>query len=154
MCAPNHAIGLLATVDALALPMAAFQLAFSAVVSLALWRLTGWQRRAQGVEARLHEAAGRLVDERFRAVTTEVDAHVRGLLLALDEVKQRARDDDRRFADMADRDLKVELSLSAKLDLLKDYVRDYAAGKAELDRHQTAVDRRLAQVERRGAGGD
>ena len=154
MSAPNQAIALLATADALTVPLAAFQLAFSAVVSLALWRLTGWQRRAEGVEARLHEAAGRLVDERFRAVTAEVDAHVRGLLVALEEVKQRARDDDRRFAEMADRDLKVELSLSAKLDLLKDYVREFAAGRAELDRHQAAVERRLAQAERRGAGGE
>jgi hypothetical protein len=144
--------GVAAAADVLAVPMAVFQLAFSAVVSLALWRLTAWQRRSEGVEARLHEAAARLVDERFRGVTAEVDAHVRGLLLALEEVQQRARADDRRFADMADRDLKVELTLSAKLDLLKDYVREFAAGRADLDRHEAAVDRRLAQVERKVAG--
>lgn len=126
-----------------------FQFVFSAIVSLTLWRLTAWQRRYEGLEARLHEATGRLVDERFRAVTGEVDAHVRGVLRAMEDVSHRLAANDRRAADMADRDLKIELTLSAKIDMLKDYIRDVAAGKADLDRHEAAAERRLAQIEAR-----
>jgi hypothetical protein len=140
---------LLSTAEPLTIPLAVFQLVFSAVVSLTLWRLTAWQRRYEGLESRLHEATSRLVDERFRAVTVEVDAHVRGMLRALEELNQRLAVNDRRFADMADRDQRIELTLAARLDVLKDYLREFAAGRADLERHEAAVERRLAGIEHR-----
>ena len=57
---------MLAISDNLTVFVAVFQLVFSAVVSITLWRLTAWQRRYEGLEDRLHEATTRLVDERFR----------------------------------------------------------------------------------------
>ena len=140
---------LLSTAEPLTIPLAVFQLVFSAIVSLTLWRLTAWQRRYEGLESRLHEATSRLVDERFRAVTVEVDAHVRGMLRALEELNQRLAVNDRRFADMADRDQRIELTLAARLDVLKDYLREFAAGRADLERHEAAVERRLAGIEQR-----
>jgi hypothetical protein len=139
----------LSTAEPLTIPLAVFQLVFSAVVSVTLWRLTAWQRRYEGLETRLQEATSRLVDERFRAVSVEVDVHVRGMLRALEELNQRLAVNDRRFAEMADRDQRIELAVATKLDLLKDYLRDFAAGRVDLDRHEAAVERRLAGIERR-----
>ena len=139
----------LSAAEPLTVPLAVFQLVFSAIVSLALWRLTAWQRRYEGLEARLQDATSRLVDERFRAVTVEVEAHVRGMLRALEELNQRLAVNDRRFSDMADRDQRIELTLAARLDVLKDYLREFAAGRADLERHESAVERRLAGIEHR-----
>src|SRR5215217_7536244 len=74
----------LAISDNLTVFLAIFQLVFSFVVSLTLWRLTAWQRRYDGLEQRLHDATTRLVDERFRSMTHEVNSHVQGFLLSLE----------------------------------------------------------------------
>ena len=135
--------------DNLPVFLAIFQLVFSFVVSLTLWRLTAWQRRYEGLEARLHEATTRLVDERFRAMTHEVNSHVQGFLLVLEELKQRVQLGDGELRTLGDRDQKIELALAARLDTLKDYIRDHAASKADLEKHETTFDRKWGQVELR-----
>ena len=139
----------LALSDGLHISLAVFQLSFSAVVSVTLWRLTASQRRYDGLEQRLHETTARLVEERFRAMTHEVNSHVQGLVLALEEMKQRVHFADTEFRAMGERDQKIELAVANKVDLLKDYIRDCAAGKRDLEKHEAAVDRKLGQVELR-----
>ncbi len=135
--------------DNLTVPLAAFQLVFSFVVSLTLWRLTAWQRRYEGLEDRLHDATTRLIDERFRAMTHEVNSHVQGFLLTVEEMKQRIHLGDGEIRGLTDRDQKIELTLAMKLDHLKDYIRDTAASKKDLEKHESAVDRKLGLVEQR-----
>ena len=129
--------------------LATFQLVFSFVVSLTLWRLTAWQRRYEGLEARLHEATTRLVDERFRAMTHEVNSHVQGFLLSLEDLKQRVSTGDAEVRGLGERDQKIELGLSARFEVLKDYIRDHTAGKKDLEKHEAAVERKLGVVENR-----
>ena len=119
--------------------LAIFQLVFSAVVSITLWRLTAWQRRYEGLEDRLHDATTRLIDERFRAMTHEVNSHVQGFLLTVEEMKQRIQLGDGEIRGLSDRDQKIELLLSARLDHLKDYIRDTAATKKDLEKHEASV---------------
>ena len=140
---------ILALSDNLTVFLAVFQLVFSAVVSISLWRLTAWQRRYEGLEDRLHEATTRLIDERFRAMTHEVNSHVQGFLLVLEELKQRVQFGDGELRSLGDRDQRIELALSGRFDQLKDYIRDTAATKKDLEKHETAVERKLGQVELR-----
>ena len=139
----------LALSDGLSVSLAVFQLVFSAVASVTLWRLSAWQRRYEGLEAKLQETAARLVDERLRAITHEVNGHVEGLVLALEEVQQRMHSGDAEFRAMGERDQRIELAVAGKIDLLKDYIRDFAAGKKDLEKHEAGVDRKLGQVEQR-----
>ena len=145
----NRGVCVLALSDNLTVFLAAFQLVFSGVVSLSLWKLTAWQRRYEGLEDRLHEATTRLVDERFRAMTHEVNGHVQGFLLTLEELKQRVRSGDDGIRTLGDRDQKIELSLAARFDQLKDYIRDTAASKKDLEKHESIVERKLGQIELR-----
>ena len=140
---------MLAISDNLTVFLAIFQLVFSAVVSLTLWRLTAWQRRYDGLEQRLHEATTRLVDERFRAMTHEVNSHVQGFLLTLEELKQRIHSGDVEVRTLGDRGQKIELTLAGRFDQLKDYIRDTTASKKDLEKHETTVDRKLGQIEMR-----
>ena len=140
---------MLAISDSLTVFLAIFQLVFSFVVSLTLWRLTAWQRRYDGLEERLHEATTRLVDERFRAMTHEVNSHVQGFLLTLEELKQRIQSGDGEIRTLGDRGQKIELTLAGRFDQLKDYIRDTAAGKKDLEKHESSVERKLAQIEMR-----
>ena len=133
--------------DNLTVPLAVFQLVFSAVVSITLWRLSAWQRRYEGLEDRLHDATTRLIDERFRAMTHEVNRHVQGFVLTVEEMKQRIHFGDGEIRGLSDRDQKIELALAVRIDLLKDYIRDTAATKKDLEKHETAVERKLGQVE-------
>jgi hypothetical protein len=139
----------LALSDGLSVSLAVFQLVFSAVASVTLWRLSAWQRRYEGLEAKLQETAARLVDERLRAITHEVNGHVEGLVLALGELQQRMRSGDAEVRAMGERDQRIELAVAGKIDLLKDYIRDFAAGKKDLEKHEIGVDRKLGQVEQR-----
>jgi hypothetical protein len=139
----------LALGDNLTIFLAAFQLVFSAIVSVTLWRLTAWQRRYEGLEDRLHDATTRLIDERFRAMTHQVNSHVQGFVLTVEEMKARLQAGDGELRGLSDRDQKIELALAARIDHLKDYIRDTAASKKDLEKHETAVERKLAQVELR-----
>ena len=139
----------MSTASNLPIFLAVFQLVFSAIVSITLWRLTAWQRRYEGLEDRLHEATTRLIDERFRAMTHEVNSHVQGFLLTVEEMKQRIHLGDGEIRGLSDRDQKLELLLAARLDHLKDYLRDTAATKKDLEKHESSVERKLGQVELR-----
>lgn len=142
---------LCAYADGVTVPLALFQLVFSAVVSLALLKLTAWQRRYEGIEDRLHEASCRLIDERFRAMTHEVRGHVQSFVLALDELKQRIQSGDAEVRGLGERDQRIELALACRLDTLKDYIRENTASKKDLEKHESAFDRKFTQVQDRMA---
>jgi hypothetical protein len=135
--------------DGWSVSLAVFQLGFSAVVSVTLWRLSAWQRRYEGMEQKLQEATARLVDERLRANAADAEAHVRGLVVALEELRARIQTGDAEFRAMGERDQRIELAVAAKLDLLKDYIREFAAGKKDMEKHEAGADRRLGQIEQR-----
>ena len=81
------------------------------------------------------------MDERFRALAVEVNGHVQGLVLALDELNQRMAAGDAEVRAMAERDQRIELAVAAKVDVLKDYIRDCAASKKDLERLRSAAER-------------
>ena len=139
----------LALSDPLTISLAAFQLVFSAVVSVSLWRLTAWQRRYEGLEGKLNDATTRLIEERFAAMTRQVDRHVQSFVDAIDEVKQRIVFGDADVRALGERDQRIELTLATRLDVLKDYIRETAATKKDLEKHELGAERRLCVIEAR-----
>ena len=139
----------LALSDALHVSLALFQLLFSAAVSVVLFRLTSWQRRYEGTEAKLQETASLLVEERFRGLTTEVRTHVQSFVGTLDEMRSRISAGDGAVRDLSDRDQRMELALGARIETLKDWMRDHSASKVDLARHENAFGRKLELVEGR-----
>src|SRR5262245_58511648 len=101
---------LAAVPDAWVVGFGIFQAVFSAIVSLAIWRLTTAQRRYEGLEERLHQVTTKLVDERFRAMTHEVNGHVQGLVTVVDDLKDRLKDGSDDLESLSDRDQKIELA--------------------------------------------
>ena len=140
---------MLALSDGLTVSLAVFQLVFSAVVSVSLWRLTAWQRRYEGLEGKLNDATTRLIEERFAAMTRQVDRHVQSFVGVIDEVKQRIVFGDADLRALGERDQRIELTLAARIDLLKDYIRETAASKKDLERHEVGAERRLCVIEQR-----
>lgn len=141
----------LALGDSLTVGMGVFQLVFSAIVSVSLWRLSAAQRQYEGLEQKLHETTTRLVDERFRAMTHEINVHVQGFVLTLEELKQRLQTGESDFRVLGDRDQKIELALTGKIDVLKDWIRDNAASKKDLEKNEQAVEQKLTRIEHRMA---
>ena len=140
---------LLALADSLTVSLAVFQLVFSAVVSISLWRLTAWQRKYEGLEGKLHDATTRLIEERFGGIARQVDRHVESFVLSIDELKQRIHFGDADVRALGERDQRIELTLATRIDLLKDYIRETAATKKDLDKHEVAAERRLCVIEQR-----
>ena len=139
----------LALSDGLTVSLAVFQLVFSAVVSVSLWRLTARLRRYEGLEAKLNDATTRLIEERFAGMTRQVDRHVQSFVDAIDEVKQRIVFGDADLRALGERDQRIELTLAARIDLLKDYIRETAASKKDLEKHEAGAERRLCVIEQR-----
>ena len=139
----------LALADGLTVSLAVFQLVFSGIVSISLWRLTAWQRKYEGLEAKLHDATTRLIEERFGTMTRQADRHVQAFVTAMDEIKQRMVYGDADVRALGERDQRIELTVATRLDLLKDYIRETAATKKDLERHEAAAERRLAVLEQR-----
>jgi hypothetical protein len=137
-----------ALADALHVALALFQLGFSACVSVVLFRLAAWQRRYEGMEAELQDTANLLVEERFRALATEVRTHVQSFVGTLDEMRSRVSAGDGVIRDLTDRDQRIELALGARIETLKDWIRDNSANKADLARHEQVTGRKLELVER------
>ena len=139
----------LALSDSVTVSLAIFQLVFSAVVSVSLWRLTAWQRKYEGLEGKLHEATTRLIEERFGGMGRQVDRHVEAFVATVDELKQRMVFGDADVRALGERDQRIELTLATRLDLLKDYIRETAATKKDLERHEVGAERRLCVIESR-----
>ena len=139
----------LAASDGVTVFLAVFQLVFSAIVSVSLWRLTAWQRKYEGLEDKLHEASTRLIDERFAGMTRQFDRHVQTLVVGMDEMKQRMSFGDADVRALGERDQRIELTLATRIDLLKDYIRETAATKKDLERHEAGAERRLGVIEHR-----
>ena len=140
---------LLAASDNVTIVLAIFQLVFSAIVSVSLWRLTAWQRRYEGLETKLSDASARLIDERFSAIARQVDRHVQSMVVTVDELKQRMMFGDADVRALGERDQRIELTLVTRIDLLKDYIRETAATKKDLERHEHGAERRLGVLEQR-----
>jgi hypothetical protein len=139
----------LALSDSLTVSLAVFQLVFSAVVSISLWRLTAWQRKYEGLEGKLHDATTRLIEERFGGVARQVDRHVEAFVVSIDELKQRIHFGDADLRALGERDQRIELTLATRLDVLKDYIRETAATKKDLEKHEQGAERRLCVIEAR-----
>jgi hypothetical protein len=139
----------LAASDTVTIFLAAFQLVFSAIVSVSLWRLTAWQRKYEGLEGKLHEASTRLIDERFAGMTRQFDRNVQTLVAGLEEMKQRMSFGDADVRALGERDQRIELTLATRIDLLKDYIRETAATKKDLESHEAGAERRLGVIEHR-----
>jgi hypothetical protein len=139
----------LALSDALHVALALFQLLFSAAVSVVLFRMTAWQRRFEGTEAKLQETASQLVEERLRGLATEVRTHVQSFVGTLDELRSRISAGDGALRDLSERDQRIELALGARIETLKDWMRDNSANKADLAKHENAFGRKLELVEGR-----
>ena len=139
----------LALSDPVTISLAAFQLVFSAVVSISLWRLTAWQRKYEGLEGKLNDATTRLIEERFGGIARQVDRHVESFVLSIDELKQRIHFGDADLRALGERDQRIELTLATRLDVLKDYIRETAATKKDLEKHELGAERRLCVIEAR-----
>jgi DNA-directed RNA polymerase sigma subunit (sigma70/sigma32) len=157
----------LAMSDSLTLAMWVINLAISAGITIVLARVASWQRRFDRQEdthkadtrslreemdeqARtLHQVTEKLIDERFRKVTHQVENHALLVSGTLAELKEQIKESKGELDDLGERDQKIEGAVAAKFDVLKDWIRDTTATSAELDKHERNVNERLGGVERR-----
>jgi septal ring factor EnvC (AmiA/AmiB activator) len=112
--------------EAVTLPLAVLQAMLSAALSVVLYQLKGWQRKYDGLEDRLGDSAGRLVDQRIDATVSAIDTHARTLethakatSVALDDIRRRLTDGEALLRAVADRHRELELSLVELLSELK-----------------------------------
>lgn len=93
----------------------------------------------QGKDGELHALATKLVDERFRAMSHELNNHVDGFVKVLDEMKARLKDGESDLGGMVETAHKLEVQSLQRIAELKDYVREHAASKKDVADHQRQV---------------
>lgn len=158
---------MLAISEGVQIPLAVFQLIFSGAVSFMLWKLASWQRErdrkedttTKAIEAmqsklnasaeQLHQTATRLVDERFRAMSHELNGHVQGFVSTLDEMKAKVKEGEEDYRSLGDRDQRIELNLAGQIDKIKDFIREYTASREDMRRHEEKLEAKVNKVEGR-----
>ncbi len=123
------------------------QFCWSTILSLMLYKLSKNDTDVATLENRLHETTTKLVDERLRFVSHDIANHANALKLTMDSLKERIETGDGEFATLADRDQKIELSMAAKIDGLKDYIREHTASKTDVAQHQRSVDSKFEHTD-------
>lgn len=157
---------MLAIGDGWVIGMWAVQLAVSTAIAIVLAGVTRTTRKFELQEAKferreasreievsemntkLHDAATKLIDERFRAMTHELNNHVNGFSLALDSMKERLRDGEVAFEKLSERDQKIELAVAGKFDQLKDFLRAELVTSKELENHEEREEQRFVSLEK------
>ena len=101
----------------------------------------------KALEARLHDTATKLVDERFRAMTHALNNHVQGFTTALDELKERVLQANTDVDGLAREDHQLEVKTLQRMDQIKDYFRDALA--SAMRAHESTVDKKLERIEQK-----
>src|SRR4051812_390388 len=73
----------------------------------------------QQLEARLHETAAKLVEERFRAMTHSLNNHVHGFTTALDELKARVNEANEDVDGLVKEDHQLEVKTLQRMEEIK-----------------------------------
>jgi hypothetical protein len=129
----------------------------SALVAWVLYRVSESVRRFERqedrsdaalkqAEAKLHDAARSLIDERFRAMSHEMNGHVQGFMTTLDELKERLQEGDGLLRTLGDVDHQLELKTVNRMEQIKDYVRDHCASKGDVKEQATSVNDRIDRL--------
>lgn len=112
--------------ESVTLPLALLQAMLSAALSVVLYQLKGWQRKYDGLEDRLGDSTGKLVDQRIDATVSAIDTHARTLeshakatAVALDDIRRRLGDGEALLRTVAERHRELDASLTALLAELK-----------------------------------
>jgi hypothetical protein len=119
---------------------------WNGVLTLVLWRLTKADRINEALDRHVHELTDKLVDERLRAMTHEVNGHVQGLVSVVDEMKDRLKDGDSALESLVSSDHKIELAVAAKFDALKDWIRENTASKSDVNNHQASMTKQTDKI--------
>lgn len=97
------------------------------------------ERQVQALEAKVHETAVKLIDERFRSMTHDLNNHVGNFKLTLDSLAARLADGEDGLGRLVDVDHAMEIKTLNRMEQIKDYVRDTCASKADVREHEKNV---------------
>ena len=116
-------------------------------LGVGLYWLGGKARKFEGLENALQKTTEKLIEERLSRITHDFKNHMQPLNLALDEMKLRLKEGEADYRGLGDRDQKIELTLAGKIDALKDYIRENAASKEDLESHEKSMERKVEKIE-------
>jgi predicted nuclease with TOPRIM domain len=105
------------------------------------------ETKLDGATQTTHELAAKLVDERFRAMTHEVNNHMQGFLSTLDEMKGRLRDGEAEFGQMRDGGHELKLEIAKGLAEIKQVISERAASKQDMRDHQASMQAEVKSIQ-------
>ncbi len=124
-------------------------------VGLALL-MRAWQKRdnadsatantVKGLEDRLHQASTKLIDERFRAISHEVNNHAQGLVTSIDAINQRLSDGEVNFDGLTNADHRLELKLGVQTHEITRFIAEHCATKDDLKDHDKEDIKRFDKI--------
>ena len=107
------------------------QFLWSSIVSFTVYRLTRTDRNFETLKQQLHDVTTKLVDERFRAMTHDINTHVNGFKLTLDSLTQSLGQAQKQVDELYDGDHQIQLSVAEKIAASRELIREQAADKIE-----------------------
>ena len=98
-------------------------------------------RKFHTLSSELHESNTKLIDERFRAISHQLNNTANQFSLTLENIREDLKTGELSFEKLGQGDHKLELKLAAQTDTIKDYIRE------KLETHEQHMNLRLGKLE-------
>lgn len=119
--------------------IAAVTLVMDVLMAVGLYWVGAKTKKIDDLETRVHSVTTKLIDERFRSMTHELNGHVHGFAMALDEMKGRLQDGDVQLRGLGSVDQKIEIQMVERIAEMKQWFMQNLASKADLKDHEKTV---------------
>ncbi len=94
----------------------------------------------------LHDTTVKLIDERFRAITHEVNNHAQSVVVAIDEIKERLATGEDNFDGLGQADHRLALKLEKQTGELTTFIAQTCATKQDLKDHDREDIKRFDKI--------
>jgi DNA repair exonuclease SbcCD ATPase subunit len=142
--APDTDSGL-ATVEIVLGVLGFFQFVFNVIMGFILRRLSQDRHELNVLKSKVekgdekaHDLTTKLVDERLRAATHELNNQMQGLVSAVADFRDKLRDGDAEIGTLQEKHHANELKIVQDIAKLQNYVVEHAASKEDMRENQRA----------------
>ena len=121
------------------------------ILALVVLLLGAKQRRLEGLEAGLSSRTDQLIDAKFSALAGKLQGSIDTLSNSIQTISQRLCGSDEEIRDMLDGSHSLELRVAQQIGSLKDFIRENAASKDDLEKLEKRFESLQAAVARDAA---
>jgi len=130
--------------------IAALQFIANTAFAVAMFWVGGKAKRIDTLEADIKSSAQKAIDSQVKLAVSELRSVTAVMTAQIDQISDRLRSGDSEFKGLGKQDHVLELKFTARMDELKEYIRQTCAGKSDMQVLTKDVEALKVEMARRG----